>query len=132
MSLISITRKAGLEFEIQVRAHHFSSDMSQEDGGEDLGPSPSELLVGSLGACITMMVQRYCDRHGYVDGEVTASLTYELADEPKRIGAVTIDLEIPKDVPDDKKQAIRRIAEACPIHGTLTNPPAIDLEILDA
>lgn len=130
MSLISIERKADLEFEVQVRSHTFSSDLSEEDGGQDQGPSPSELLVGSLAVCIAIMAQRYCDRHGYNDGEVSASVTYELADNPKRISAVTIDLEIPKDVPEEKKAAIRRVAEACPIHGTLTNPPVIDLEIL--
>jgi putative redox protein len=129
MSLISISWVEGLEFEIQVRAHNFSTDFSVDDGGEDKGPSPSELLVGSLGACIAIMVQRYCERHSYTDGEVSASLTYELADDPKRIGAVTIDLEIPKDVPEGKYDAIRRIAEACPIHGTLANPPAMDLEV---
>ena len=130
MSLISITRKAGLEFEIQVRAHQVSTDFSVDDGGEDKGPSPSEMLVGSLGACIAIMVQRYCDRHGYTDGEVSASLTYELADDPKRVGAITVDLEIPKDVPEAKYDAIRRVADACPIHGTLTNPPDVDLEIM--
>ena len=130
MSLISVERKADLEFEVQVRSHTFSSDLSEEDGGQDRGPSPSELLVGSLAVCIAIMAQRYCDRHGSSDGEVSASVTYELADNPKRIGAVTIDLEIPKDVPEEKKEAIRRVAEACPIHGTLTNPPVIDLEIL--
>lgn len=130
MSLISIERKADLEFEVQVRSHTFSSDLSEEDGGQDRGPSPSELLVGSLAVCIAIMAQRYCDRHGYGDGEVSASVTYELADNPKRISAVTIDLEIPKDVPEEKKETIRRVAEACPIHGTLTNSPVIDLEIL--
>ncbi|NIO27704.1 MAG: hypothetical protein GTO29_04020 [Candidatus Latescibacteria bacterium] len=130
MDLISITRKSGLEFAIQVRGHQAISDMLEDDGGRDQGLSPSELLVGSLGACIAMMVQRYCDKHGYHDGEVSASLTFELADNPKRVGAITIDLEIPRDVPEDKKPIIRRIAEACPIHGTLTNPPAMDLEII--
>ena len=130
MSLISITRNSGLEFEIRVRGHQVKSDMSEGDGGLDGGLSPSELLVGSLGACIAMMVQLYCDRHGYTDGEVAASLTYELADDPKRVGAITVDLEIPKDVPEGKKDAIRRIAEACPIHGCFVKPPVMDLEIL--
>jgi putative redox protein len=130
MSLISISRKAGQGVEIQVRAHQVITDFSVDDGGQDQGPSPSELLVGALGACIAILVQRYCDRHGYTDGEVSTNLTYELADNPKRIGAVTIDLEIPKDVPEEKYDAIRRIAEACPVHGTLTNPPDMDLEIM--
>jgi putative redox protein len=130
MSLISITRKSGLEFAIQVRGHRVTSDMSEGDGGQDQGPSPSELLVGSLGACIAMMVQRYCDQHGYRDGEVSASVVFELADGPKRVGAITIDLEIPRDVPEDRMDAIRRIAKACPVHGTFDVPPTVDVEIL--
>jgi putative redox protein len=104
--------------------------MNEADGGGDRGPSPSELLVGSLGACIAMMVQSYCDRHGYRDGEVSVSMTYELADKPKRVGAVTVDLEIPRDVPEERKKAVRNIAEACAIHGTLNRAPAVDLEIV--
>lgn len=132
MSLISITRKSGQDCEIQVRAHSVTSDLSKDDGGSDQGPSPSELLVSSLGACIVMMVQRYCDRNEYRDGEVSASMTYELADKPKRIAAITIDLEIPNDVPEEKIPVIRRVAEACPIHGTLLNTPEMDLEIFKA
>lgn len=132
MSLISITRRRGQDCEIQVRAHSVISDLSKDDGGSDQGPSPSELLVSSLGACIVMMVQRYCDRHEYRDGDVTANITYELADNPKRISAITIDLEIPNDVPEDKIAVIRRVAEACPIHGTLLNTPELDMEIFKA
>ena len=132
MSLISITRKRGQDCEIQVRAHSVTSDLSTDDGGSDQGPSPSELLVGSLGACIVMMVQRYCARHEYSDGDVTASMTYELADSPKRISAITIDLEVPKDVPEDKIPVIQRVAEACPIHGTLQSAPEMDMEIFKA
>jgi len=130
MNLISITRNKDTTFAIQVRGHKVDCDLSTEDGGHEQGPSPSEMLVGSLGACIAIMVQIYCDRHGYHDGEVAVSMTYELADGPKRIGAITIDLEIPKDVPEDKYPVVKRIAESCPIHGTLVKSPIIDMEIV--
>jgi uncharacterized OsmC-like protein len=77
-----------------------------------------------------MMVQRYCDRHGYTDGEVSATMTYELASDPIRVGAVTIDLEIPADVPEDQHEVVMRMAHACPIQATLEQPPEIDLEIV--
>ena len=130
MSLININKKDGLKFALSVRNHEVDFDMSLEDGGRDEGPSPSEFLVGSLGACIAIMVQRYCDRHDYKDGDVSVSMTYELADDPKRVGAITVDLEIPKDVPKDRYPVVKRIAESCPIHGTLIKAPDIDLEIV--
>ena len=129
MDLITVTRKEGLEFNIRVRGHELGSDLSEKDGGRDQGPSPVELLAGSLGACIAMMVQGYCDRHGYTDGDVGVSLTLELTDAPKRVGGIVVDVELPKDVPEDKKDVVRRIAARCPVHETLRNPPRLDIEI---
>jgi len=128
MDLITVSRKDGLEFGIRVRGHELTSDMSEKDGGRDRGPSPAELLAGSLGACVAMMVQSYCQRHGY-EGDVGVSLTLELADAPKRIGAIVIDVELPDGVPHDKIDVIRRMAEKCPIHQTLSNPPRLDIDI---
>lgn len=130
MDLITVTHRAGLEFGIRVRGHDVATDMSLKDGGRDVGPSPVELLAGSLGACIAMIVQRYCQNHGYGDGEVAVSLTVQLADDPKRVRSIVVDLEIPRDVPENRKEVIRRLAERCPIHATLSDPPKVDLEVL--
>ena len=129
MDLITVTRKEHLAFTVGVRGHEFTSDMSVSDGGCDAGPSPAEYLAGSLGACIAMMVQAYCDAHGYTDGDVGASLTVELADDPKRVGGIVLDLEVPEDLPADKREAVRRVAELCTIHETFEHPPRIDLDI---
>jgi len=129
VDLITITRKTGSEFAIGVRSHEVSSDMSVKDGGVDAAPSPVELLAGSLGACIAMMAQRYCDRHGYTDGDVGVSLTLELADSPKRVAGFVVDVELPDGVPEDRKEAVRRMVERCPVHETLRNPPRIDIDI---
>ena len=128
MDLITVARKDALAFEIRVREHHVTADLSEKDGGQDRGPTPVELLAGSLGTCIAMMVQSYCRRHGY-DGDVGVSLTLELADAPKRVGGIVVDVELPDSVPDDKKDVIRRVAECCPVHETLRNPPRVDIDI---
>jgi putative redox protein len=129
MDLITISRKSGFQFGIRVRGHQVMSDMSVKDGGHDQGPSPVELLAGALGACIAMMVQGYCTAHGYA-GDVGVSLTLELADQPKRVGRVVVDVEVPPGVPQEKKEAIRRVAERCPIHETLKSPPNVDIEVV--
>ena len=130
MDLITVTKAQGTGFDIRVRGHDVASDMSEKDGGRDAGPSPVELFAGSLGACIAMMVQGYCQRHGYTDGDVGVSLTLELADAPKRVGGIVVDVELPEDVPQDKRDAIRRMAERCPVHETLKDPPRVDIDIM--
>ena len=129
MDLISITREDGLRFRVGVRGHGVACDMSTKDGGLDAGPSPVELFAGSLGTCVAMMVQTYCNRHGY-EGDVEVSLTLEMADKPKRVGAVVIDVEVPESVPEDKRDVIKRMAEKCPVHETLRNPPRVDIDIM--
>jgi len=129
MDLITVTRKSGLQFEFAVRKHRVVSDMAVSDGGEDAAPAPVELLAGSLGACIAMMVQSYCDTHGY-DGDVAVSLTVELMDDPKRVGGIVVDVEVPEGVPEAKKDVIRRVAERCVIHETLLHAPQVDIEVV--
>ena len=129
MDLISVSRNQGPGVSIRLRGHVITSDMSVKDGGQDAGPSPVELMAGSLGACIGMMVQAYCTRHGY-DGDVEVSLTIELADKPKRIGGIVVDVELPEGVPKDKIDVIRRVAQRCPIHETFKDPPRVDIDIV--
>ena len=130
MDLITVSHRTGSEFAIRVRGHEVLSDMSIKDGGRDAGPSPVELFAGALGACIAMTTQRYCQSHGYGDGEVGVSLTLELADSPKRIGRIVVDLEVPKGVPEEKREAIHRVAQRCPLHETLKAPLEMDIEVV--
>ena len=129
MDLITVEREAGLAFRLKVRGHRFSSDMSVEDGGRDVAPSPAELMAGSLGACIAMMVQVYCDTHGYTDGEVGVSMAVEFGSDPKRVSGIVVDVALPESVPLEKRAAVTRLAERCTIHETLRDPPRIDIDI---
>jgi putative redox protein len=130
MDLITVTAgNAGST--IAVRAHRLGSDHSQAEGGTDAGPSPAELFVASLGSCMALAVSRYCRTRGY--GElVEVNLTYTMAKEPNRIDSIVIDLRAPADLPEDRLDAIRRVAEKCPLHATLAMPPQIDLDIVRA
>ena len=128
MDLITVERQENGAFAFSVRQHEVSSDMSAADGGQDQGPSPVELVGGALASCIAIMVQRYCDAKEYQDGQVEVSLTMELADDPKRVEAFVIDVELPADVPENRMAAVQKIAEHCPVHATLSNAPRVDID----
>ena len=130
MSLITIRREKNGSVTIHSQNQAVSCDLSKEDGGHGQAMSPTEILVASLGACITIVVGNYCDRNNYTQGTVEVSLTYELEAAPSRIAAILIDLEIPADVPAEQRKIIRKMAAACPIHQTLVTPPQIDIELI--
>jgi hypothetical protein len=54
----------------------------------------------------------------------------ELADNPKRVGRIVVDLELPEGVPEERVEAIKRVAQRCPIHETLNNPPGLDIDVV--
>lgn len=130
MQLITVNRKSGLTFDVCVGRHHMTCDMAPEDGGTGAGFSPVEMFAGSLGACIAMNVQSYCDATGHSDGDVGVSMALELLPKPKRVGAVVVDIELPRGVPENRREAIRRVVKECVIHETLRHPPEVDVEIL--
>jgi uncharacterized OsmC-like protein len=130
MDLINIKRGSRNEVTIRIRGHELTSDWSPAEGGDDLGLSPSEMLVASIGSCISMVVSQYCKRHGFSDGPIEVNLTYEMSSNPNRISAITVDLEVHGDIPESKKDIILKLAKKCPIHQTLMNPPNIDIDIL--
>jgi len=131
MDLISITQEKGTIFKSQIRNHSFLSDMSVKDGGTDKAPSPAELLVSALGFCIAMILQRYCESHGYDAQGINLSMTYLLNDSPKMISNITLDIGLPDNFPDDRRQALLNAVKTCVIYNSLNKNTLIDIEFED-
>jgi putative redox protein len=129
MDLITVTRRSGLEFSIRLRGHELATDMSPEEGGTDAGLNPVELLGAALGGCLGIMVQRYCDEHGF-PGDVAVSLTMEMAADPKRVAGLVADVELPASVPDQAREEIRTLIGQFPVPATFEGRPGVAVEIV--
>jgi len=130
MDLITLTRKKGVQFEIALRGHVITTDMSVAEGGGDEGPSPVELLGLAAGACFATMLQSYCDARGYTDGDVSVSLTMEMVPNPNRVAGFIIDVELPKDVPEGDQEKLKKMALQMPVPATLRGNPRLDIEMM--
>jgi putative redox protein len=128
MDLISITQEENSTFKSQIRKHEFLSDMAVRDGGNDEAPAPAEFLVSSLGNCIGMVIYSYCTAHGYSSQNINLSMTYLLADNPKRIKNITIDIALPENFPCERQKAIMNLIKLCPIYNSLHPDMEIDIE----
>ena len=55
--------------DLKVREHQLTADEPEDHGGEDMGPSPQELLAASLASCTAITMEMYAKRKGWnVDG----------------------------------------------------------------
>ena len=131
MDLISITQEKDSVFKTQIRKHSFLSDLSLKDGGNDEAPSPADFVVSSLGFCIAMIIQRYCKTKGFNEEGIELSMTYLLNDDPKMISSITIDIGLPENFPQDRRQAILNSVKTCVIYNSLNKDVEIDIDFED-
>lgn len=131
MDLITITPEKDSIFKAEIRNHIFFSDMSIGDGGNDGAPSPAELLVSSLGMCIGMVINTYCVSHGYDTKGIEVSMTFILADNPKRIKNITVDIALPENFPPDRRKVIQNLIKTCVIFNSLNPDTELDIEIVN-
>ena len=125
MDLIQASSAGGGCCAVRVRGHEISFGM--EDGA-DQGWQPVEGLVASLGACLGLAIARYCTTLGLSDAGLAVYLTYQMKDRPIRISSIVIDVELPDGFPENRKPALERILQLCPVQATLNDPPEIDID----
>jgi putative redox protein len=107
-----------LEQQIAVREHRLTADEPTDQGGEDAGPSPQELLAASLASCTAVTMEMYAERKGWDVGEVVVDVDYE----PAQRGSPTrfvMDVQLPKELPEDQRERLMQIAAKCPVHRAL-------------
>ena len=60
---VDVVPRSGDAFEVRVRGHRFVVDQPLEAGGQDTGPTPTELFVASVAACVAHYARSYLRRH---------------------------------------------------------------------
>src|SRR5277367_4121965 len=108
-----------------VAGHHrVTADEPQSNGGSDTGPSPTELLLASLGACTSITLRTYAGRKDWELGKITVGLRYTASDEQKH--HIDRRLSFSKPLTAEQTQRLLEIAAETPVTRTLTAAVTID------
>jgi len=126
---MEIVYKGKKRFQAKTRGLELISDQPVEEGGDNLGFTPPELLIASLGSCIGVYIESFAERHGVDITGLTINLEWEKVAKPARIGKIRCWIKIPTVIDEQMAAALLRVAEQCLIHNTLTQAPEIKVEI---
>ncbi|MEJ2482857.1 MAG: OsmC family protein, partial [Gemmatimonadota bacterium] len=98
-----------------------------EKEGEDTGPTPYEMLLGSLAACTLITLQLYARHKGITLERASARYEHEKQDEvddrgKKRVvDVLTSHVEIGGEFTDAQRERLTQIVSRCPVHKTIEN-----------
>lgn len=96
--------------------------------GDDLGPTPYDLLLAALGACTAMTLRLYAERRGWPLTEITVGLSHDRvhADDsqdctttPRKIERIESVVSLAGALSDEQRGRLLEIATRCPVHRTL-------------
>jgi putative redox protein len=111
--------------DVVVRSHRLTADEPSDQGGEDMGPSPQELLAASLASCTAITMEMYAKRKGWEVGGLEVECRYSPAERgcPTRFDLV---LRMPPSLSDEQVERLQVIAAKCPVHRTLEGEVAFE------
>jgi putative redox protein len=132
MPNLSVAHQERDRFELQVRGHRLLCDQPLADGGDDQGPTPTELFVGSLAACVAFYARRFLARH-HLDAaglRVEAGFTMS-ADRPARVDTITLRLLVPEPLEPNRRLALLAVVDHCTVHNSLRIPPQVHVTLAE-
>ena len=126
--MIKVAYVGGDRLQIEVRGHELFTDQPVDDGGDDTAPTPTEVFVSSLAACIAFYAERFLRRNNLSTQGLSVVSDYKWAENPHRVGEIDLVVHA-RGLTSEKQAAFMRVIEHCTVHNTLLHPPAVRLRL---
>ncbi|MGD0940162.1 MAG: OsmC family protein [Terracidiphilus sp.] len=126
---VKITHLDQVKFTVQARSHSIMCDQPADNGGEDSGMTPPELLLASLGSCAAFYAAQYLKTRNLAQSGVEVMVTAEKLKQPARLGNFRIHVVSPVSLTEEQTEGLMRSVHHCLIHNTLLSPPEIAIEL---
>ncbi len=129
MATVNAQLNSGTRTTITARQFSWLADEPQSVGGTDEGPTPYEILLGALAACITTTLRLYSDHKGIPLEGVDVYLEFDRVhaedclecDNPNggMIDRIKTEVTLRGTFTDAQRTRLAQVAERCPVHKTL-------------
>jgi uncharacterized OsmC-like protein len=130
MANIMVRYVQGDRLTAAVRGHEVTVDQPVADGGDDLAPTPTELFVSGLAACVGFFAERFLRRHDLDPTGLVIECDFDFSEErPARVREIQIAVTAPG-LPEARREAFARVIEHCTVHNSLVQPPTVTIDLV--
>lgn len=135
MRKVKVKSINNLQVGISVDGHKLIADEPKEKGGDDLGPTPEEYLLGALGSCTAITLLLYARRKNMLLESVEVDLSLkrehnptavEVGEKKNLIEKITREIYVKGNLSEEQKVRLLEIAQRCPVHKTITSKPQVE------
>ncbi|MFW5762068.1 MAG: alpha/beta fold hydrolase [Cyclobacteriaceae bacterium] len=121
--------------DVKMGQHNLIADEPENAGGDNLGPSPYDLLAASLATCTSMTLQYYAKAKKIPLEEVKVHVQHhkqhasDCKEETQKIDQLDRWIELEGDLSEDQRQNLIEIANKCPVHKSLLSDIKIKTQL---
>ncbi|SEF16039.1 OsmC family protein [Streptomyces sp. Ag109_O5-10] len=116
--IVTVAEGKQLARSVAIGTHRLTAD-EPEPVGSDTGPTPGELLLAALGACTSMAVRAYAQRHEWPLDRVDVAVRFDAQ------GQVVKNIGLVGELTPDQRDQLLAAAGRCPVHRLLTKDVTI-------
>lgn len=112
--------------QLRTHAKHLASgqeiitDAPTDNHGKGEAFSPTDLLCSSLGSCMMTLMGIAGNTHSIYFEGASAKITKIMVNNPRKVGEIVIEMQMPKyNYSDKEKTILQRAALTCPVYLSL-------------
>ena len=129
-----VTIQTRYQGELRTQATHGPSktvlvtDAPVDNQGKGESFSPTDLVATALATCMLTTMGIVAKRHGWALEGATATVEkHMVADPERRIGMLTVHIQVPGNFGEKERTILERTAFTCPVHKSLS--PKVEIPV---
>jgi putative redox protein len=95
------------------------TDAPRDNNGKGERFSPTDLMGAALASCVLTTMAIVAERDGISIEGATAEVVKEMANDPRRIKALPVQVRMPAYLTAEQRAKLERVAHHCPVHKSL-------------